>query len=361
MRATPAVPAKLTGKGPTDNPTRVSYSLPSALELRQALPLTADLAANIEQQRQAVRNILQGHDQRLLVVIGPCSIHDTQAALEYADKLAQLSQQVSDQFLLAMRIYIEKPRTTVGWKGLLYDPFLDNSCDMASGLQISRQLMLQVAELGLPVASELLQPLAAHYFTDILSWAAIGARTSESQIHRELVSSLSLPVGFKNGTDGSVQIAIDAMGSAAYGHQFMGVNSQGEVALLQAAGNQDCHLVLRGGQGGPNYDWQSQRQAATALEQSGVNPGLMVDCSHANSGKDPLQQPQIVEQLIEQKAQGNRYLRALMIESHLFDGAQSLGQNMAYGVSVTDGCLGWDKTERMLLRAATLLRKQQAG
>lgn len=340
---------------PTAGCSTVSYELPNPQQLRQQLPVSEQLAETITRQRNAVRAVLNQTDNRLLAVVGPCSIHDPQAALDYAKRLAQLAQRVEGQLLLAMRVYIEKPRTTVGWKGLLYDPHLDGSYDMRSGLELSRSLMLQVAQMGLPVATELLQPLAAQYFADILSWAAIGARTSESQIHREMVSGLALPVGFKNGTDGSVQVAIDAMRSAAYGHQYMGVDEQGQIALLQAAGNTDTHLVLRGGQHGTNYDALSVRAASSAMEQSGLQPSIMVDCNHANSGKNPLRQPEILRDVLQQKLSGNKSLRAVMIESHLEEGSQALGKSMHYGVSVTDACLGWAKTERMLLEAAEQL------
>lgn len=333
----------------------VSYELPNPEQLRQRLPLDTSLTAAVAQQRDAVRAVLNHTDDRLLVVVGPCSIHDPQAAIDYAQRLAQLSTQVGDQLLLAMRIYIEKPRTTVGWKGLLYDPHLDGSYDMRSGLELSRSLMLEVARMGLPVTTELLQPLAAQYFADILSWAAIGARTSESQVHREMVSGLALPIGFKNGTDGSVQVAIDAMRAAAYGHQYMGSDERGQIALLQAAGNPDTHLVLRGGQQGTNYDAQSVQAARHAMERSGVLPSIMVDCNHANSGKDPLRQPDILRDVVQQKISGDSSLRAVMIESHLETGNQTLGANMRYGVSVTDACLGWDATARMLLNTADML------
>ena len=310
---------------PVTGSSILSYELPNPQQLREQLPLNQQLADKIVQQRQQVRDILQQRDPRLLVVIGPCSIHDPQAALEYAQRLELLNKRLGQHMLLAMRVYIEKPRTTVGWKGLLYDPHLDGSYDMHSGLEQSRSLMLSIAELGLPVATELLQPLAAQYFSDLLSWVAIGARTSESQIHREMVSGLQLPTGFKNGTDGSVQIAIDAMRSAAYGHQYMGVDECGQIALLQALGNPDTHLVLRGGQNGSNYGVQAIKQAMLALEKSGLQPSIMVDCSHANSGKNPLRQEQVLLEVVRQRQQGNHNLCAVMLESHLHDGAQQLG------------------------------------
>ena len=338
----------------TGRKTRV---LASPQELRQQLPLTAELARRVQQQREQIRAILSGEDSRLLVVIGPCSIHNVDEAVEYAQRLAELSERVSEHMLLAMRIYIEKPRTTVGWKGLLYDPHLDGSADMAQGLQLSRQLMLRMLELNLPVATELLQPLAASYFDDLLSWAAIGARTSESQIHREMVSGLSLPVGFKNGTDGSVGIALDAMRSAAHGHQHFGVDAQGRAALVETQGNPDTHLVLRGGNQGPNYDAPSIAAACAAMHKVGLDASLMVDCSHANSGKNPQLQPQVLQSVLAQRAAGQHSLRAVMLESNLMDGQQALCDNLQYGVSITDGCLGWASTEQMLLEAVEQLRR----
>lgn len=337
-------------------PSRSTQPLPTPAELRQRLPLHDALARQVRAQRDAVRAVLDGDDPRLLVVVGPCSIHDPESALDYARRLAALAPEVSDQLLLVMRAYVEKPRTTVGWKGLVYDPHLDGSGDMAAGLALSRRLMLQMIELGLPVATELLQPLAAGYFDDLLGWAAIGARTSESQVHREMVSGLDLPVGFKNGTDGSLGIATDAMRSAAHAHQHFGIDDQGRPALVQTAGNADTHLVLRGGHQGPNHDAASVAAARAGLEKLGIAPRIMVDCSHANSGKDPLRQPAVLADVIDQRLAGQDALRGVMIESHLFDGAQSLSCDLSYGVSITDGCLGWDGTERILREAAARLR-----
>lgn len=336
--------------------SRTTQPLTSPAELRQRLPLSHELARQIRAQREAVRAVLDGEDSRLLVVVGPCSLHDPDSALDYARRLAALAPEVSDQLLLVMRAYVEKPRTTVGWKGLVYDPHLDGSGDMAEGLALSRRLMLDMAELGLPIATELLQPLVAGYLDDLLSWAAIGARTSESQIHRELVSGLDLPVGFKNGTDGSLGIATDAMRSAAHPHQHFGIDAQGRPALVQTVGNADTHLVLRGGHQGPNHDAASVQAARAGLEKLGIAPRILVDCSHANSGKDPLRQPAVLEDVIAQRLAGQDVLRGVMIESHLFDGAQSLSCDLRYGVSITDGCLGWAGTEAILRKAAARLR-----
>ncbi|MDP9780717.1 3-deoxy-7-phosphoheptulonate synthase [Pseudomonas fluorescens] len=329
----------------------LTLRLPSSLQLKHQLPLSTALSQQVSAHRQAIRAILDGEDSRLLVIVGPCSIHDPKSALEYAANLARLAHEVSDSMLLVMRAYVEKPRTTVGWKGLAYDPGLDGSDDMAAGLTLSRELMREMLQLGLPVATELLQPMAASYFDDLLSWVAIGARTTESQIHREMASGLGMPVGFKNGTDGGVGIACDAMRSAAHPHRHFGVDSQGHPAIIQTPGNPDTHLVLRGGHRGPNYDRQSVTEIHSDLTRLKIPARIMVDCSHANSGKDPLRQPQVFNDVLEQRLQGNRSLIGMMLESHLFEGCQPLGPSMRYGVSVTDGCLGWEATEQLLREA----------
>ena len=348
--------AQLAALQPAVAARRIAQPLPSPALLRQRLPLEAALAARVHDQRQAVRAILDGRNPRLLVVVGPCSIHDPDAALDYARRLADLAPEVGDQLLLVMRAYMEKPRTTVGWKGLAYDPHLDGSHAMGDGLQLSRRLMLDMLALGLPLATELLQPLVAGYFDDLLAWAAIGARTSESQIHRELVSGLELPVGFKNGTDGSLGIACDAMRSAAHAHRHFGIDALGHPALVETAGNPDTHLVLRGGHAGPNFDAASVAAARAALEKQGIAPRIMVDCSHANSGKDPLRQPAVLAEVLTQRLAGDMSLRGVMLESHLFDGCQPLSGELRYGVSITDGCLGWSGTEQLLREAASRLR-----
>ena len=334
----------------------LTLRLPSALQLKQQLPLSNALAQQVAAHRQAVRAILNGEDHRLLVVVGPCSIHDPRSALEYAEKLSRLAHQVSDEMLLVMRAYVEKPRTTVGWKGLAYDPHLDGSDDMAAGLTLSRELMIEMIRLGLPVATELLQPMAAGYFDDLLSWVAIGARTTESQIHREMASGLNMPVGFKNGTDGGVSVAVDAMRSAAHPHRHFGVDSQGHPAIIQTPGNPDTHMVLRGGHHGPNYDHESIARVRADLKRLKIPARIMVDCSHANSGKDPLRQPEVFNAVLEQRLLGDRSLIGMMIESHLFEGCQPLGPALRYGVSVTDGCLGFNATELLLSSAAERLR-----
>ncbi|WP_236196883.1 3-deoxy-7-phosphoheptulonate synthase [Pseudomonas glycinae] len=339
----------------------LTLRLPSALQLKQQLPLSNALNQQVIAHRQAVRAILDGHDPRLLVIVGPCSIHDPKSALEYAAQLAQLSSEVRDDMLLVMRAYVEKPRTTVGWKGLAYDPHLNGSDDMAAGLTLSRELMLEIIRLGLPIATELLQPMAAGYFDDLLSWVAIGARTTESQIHREMASGLGMPVGFKNGTDGGVAIAVDAMRSAAHPHRHFGVDSQGHPAIIQTPGNPDTHLVLRGGHQGPNYDRESVSRINAELNRLKIPSRIMVDCSHANSGKDPLRQPGVFNDVLEQRLQGDRSLIGMMLESHLFEGCQPLSESLRYGVSVTDACLGFEATGQLLLEAAHRLRKQASA
>ena len=339
----------------------LTLRLPSSLQLKQQLPLSHALSRQVAAHRQAVRAILNGEDQRLLVIVGPCSIHDPQSALEYAGKLARLAEQVSDEMLLVMRAYVEKPRTTVGWKGLAYDPHLDGSDDMAGGLALSRELMLEMIRLGLPVATELLQPMAAGYFDDLLSWVAIGARTTESQIHREMASGLSMPVGFKNGTDGGATVAVDAMRSASHPHRHFGVDSQGHPAIIQTPGNVDTHLVLRGGHQGPNHDRESVARIHAELIRLKIPCRIMVDCSHANSGKDPLRQPGVFNEVLEQRLQGDRSLIGMMLESHLFEGCQPLSASLQYGVSITDGCLGFSATEQLLLDAAQRLGAKARG
>lgn len=329
-----------------------SQPLPTPATLRNRLPLAPTLASRIAQQRDAVRAILHGEDSRLLVIAGPCSLHDPAAALEYGERLAALAETLQDELLIVMRAYVEKPRTTVGWKGLLYDPHLDGSHDMATGLELSRRLLRELAGLGLPLATEILHPMAADYLDDLLSWAAIGARTTESQIHRERVSGLALPVGFKNSTDGSIGTAIDAMGAAAHSHCHLGMDSLGHPAMCVTAGNPDTHLVLRGGHGGPNCDAGSIASARAVLEGAGVNPRLVVDCSHANSGKNADRQPAVLHDLLAQRRAGQDAIAGVMLESHLVHGNQPLRGALTYGQSITDACLGWDATEALLREVA---------
>lgn len=334
------------------NNTEISLILP--YQLKGQLPLSSALKQQVAQHRQIIQNILAGTDPRLLVIAGPCSIHDSQAALEYAEKLKQLQSQVSDQIFLVMRAYIEKPRTTIGWKGFLYDPDLDGSANMQLGLEKSRELYLQIIEMGLPIASEILSPMATGYFDDVLAWGAIGARTSESQIHREISSAMPYSIGFKNGTDGSIQIALDAIQSASHPHQFMGMSQSGLPAILSSQGNPHAHLILRGANSGPNY--QLAEIEKIQQKAKGQLPALIIDCNHGNSLKDPQQQPQVLRTIVAEREQTQ--VRGIMLESYLVDGNQKISCNMTYGQSVTDGCLGWDKTEQLLIEVAESLNRQ---
>lgn len=331
--------------------------LPSTLELKRKLPITDTLSHQVQDNRNTIRAILSGEDERLLVIVGPCSLHHPDSALEYAEKLIALAQSLNDEIYLVMRAYVEKPRTTVGWKGLAYDPWLNGSNDVHAGLEVARMLLRDIAAKGLPIANEILHPIAAGYFDDLMSWAAVGARTTESQVHRELVSGLDIPVGFKNGTDGGVAIACDAMRAAAHPHTHFGVSSQGFAAVLKTNGNPDTHLVLRGGIAGPNYDRFSVAAAKTAMDKAALPSRILVDCSHSNSGKTHTRQPGVFANVLEQRLDGEHSLKGMMLESHLYDGCQVLGNSMRYGVSVTDACLGWDATEATLTNAALMLAK----
>lgn len=326
--------------------------LPTPAGLKERFPVPHYLAQQILQHRAVIREALAGRDSRLLLVVGPCSIHDEDAALAYAEKLAVLADELGDRVLLVMRAYLEKPRTTVGWKGLLYDPRRDGSGDLVEGLERSRALLLKLATLGLPLATEALSPMAMDYLDDLVSWTAIGARTTESQIHREMVSGLPMPVGLKNGTDGSVEVAVNAMKSAAHGHHRFGMDQQGRPAMITTTGNPDTHLVLRGGKGITNYDRDSIRVSIAQLEQAGVNTRVMVDCSHDNACKQPERQPVIARDVVDQRRQGNHHICGLMIESFLEQGRQDDGADLVYGKSITDPCLGWAETEQLLRELA---------
>jgi len=320
-------------------------------QIKEQLPVGEDQLTLVENTRREAKAILRGEDDRMLVIVGPCSIHDPESALEYARKLAVLSREVADRYLVIMRVYFEKPRTTIGWKGFINDPNLDESCDMAKGILLARKLLLDILELGLPAATEFLDPIIPQYTADLITWAAIGARTTESQTHREMASGLSMPVGFKNATDGSFQTAIDAMASACTQHSFLGIDQDGATSIIKTAGNPDSHVVLRGGRNGPNYLPDDVAQAEQALRKAGLQPALMVDCSHSNSGKDPKRQPEVWNSILGQRREGNRHLIGAMLESHLHFGSQPLGSDPAslkYGVSITDACMDWETTAALL-------------
>lgn len=323
-------------------------------QLKDEMPGTDATYETVIETRQAIKRMLRGKDNRLLVIVGPCSIHDEDAAYDYATRLAKLSRELLDRLLIVMRVYFEKPRTTVGWKGLIYDPHLDGSGDMVVGLRQARRIMLRINDMELPAATEFLDPIVPQYLDDLVSWAAIGARTTESQTHREMSSGLSMPFGFKNTTDGNMQIAIDAMCSARAPHNFLGVSQYGQTAIIKTTGNVWGHLIMRGGSQGPNYDRDSVRQAMQTLEKHQLPNYIMIDCSHANSNKDYKRQEAVLEDVICQRAEGNASLMGVMLESNLLEGNQPIPSDLSqlrYGVSITDGCMDWETTERILRKA----------
>lgn len=318
--------------------------------LKQKYPLSHSSLHAIATSRQVIADIIHQRDPRLLVVCGPCSIHDVDAAIEYGERLKKLAEELSDSLYIVMRVYFEKPRTTVGWKGLISDPFMDGSFEMEKGLHIARDLLTSLVNMGLPLATEALDPNNPQYLGDLFSWSAIGARTTESQTHREMASGLSMPVGFKNGTDGSLSTAINALKAAAMPHRFMGINQSGQVCLLHTKGNSNGHVILRGGKK-PNYEAEDIVACEVEMKKAGLAPSLMVDCSHGNSNKDYRRQPQVVDSIIEQIVNGNESITGIMLESHINEGNQTSEQArdmMKYGVSVTDACINWQTTETVL-------------
>lgn len=328
-------------------------------QLQTELPLSASAAQAVTQGRETVRNILDRKDHRLIVVVGPCSIHDTKAAIDYAQRLKKLSESVKDSLYIIMRVYFEKPRTTVGWKGLINDPHLDDSFKIQEGLHVGRKLLLDISEIGLPTATEALDPISPQYLQDLISWSAIGARTTESQTHREMASGLSSAVGFKNGTDGGLTVAINALQSVSSPHRFLGINKEGSVSIIHTKGNAYGHVVLRGGNGKPNYDSVSVAMCEQALDKHKVTKNIMVDCSHANSNKNHELQPLVLDNVANQIVEGNKSIVGVMIESNIGAGNQSLSSDLSaltYGVSVTDACVDWETTEKMLLSAAEKVR-----
>ncbi|MHA1176703.1 MULTISPECIES: 3-deoxy-7-phosphoheptulonate synthase [unclassified Psychrobacter] len=316
-------------------------------ELKSELPLSNDAYNTVLKGRNTIQDILDGKDKRLFVVIGPCSIHDIKAAHEYADRLAVLAKEIEDSIFVVMRVYFEKPRTTVGWKGMINDPDMNDSFDIEKGLRTARKLLLDLNEKGLPCATEALDPNTPQYIQDLISWSAIGARTTESQTHREMSSGLSCPVGFKNGTDGGMTVAVNAMQAVKEGHSFLGLSADGKVSIIKSKGNPYAHVVLRGGDGKPNYDETAVAQVENELAKGKTNSKIMIDSSHANSGKDPYLQPMVIQNVAEQIKNGNKSIIGLMIESHLKGGNQKLTADLSqleYGKSITDGCLDWDST-----------------
>ena len=334
--------------------------------LMEDIPLTPLASSTVSKGRDDAENIIKGRDDRLLVIVGPCSIHDVTAAMEYAQKLAEYAQEASQDLHIIMRVYFEKPRTTVGWKGLINDPLLDGTFSINKGLRMARKLLLDINELGLPVGCEFLDVISPQYLGDLVSWGAIGARTTESQVHRELASGLSVPVGFKNGTTGDITVAIDAIKAASPGHVFLSVTKQGLSAIVETTGNDSCHVILRGGAQGPNYDSETIQECASRFEKANLSPLIMVDCSHGNSQKQYLNQIKVVKELSTQigskQSQTSKNIMGVMIESHLVEGRQNLTDPsvLVYGQSITDSCIGWLDTVKVLdeLRKAVQLRRQ---
>ncbi|HUG38006.1 MAG TPA: 3-deoxy-7-phosphoheptulonate synthase [Candidatus Limnocylindrales bacterium] len=336
--------------------------LPPAILLEE-LPLSEAGSATVARGREEIARILAAEDDRLVVIVGPCSVHDPGAALEYAQRLRKLADEVAAEICVVMRVYFEKPRTTVGWKGLINDPHLDGSFAINEGLRRGRRLLLDLAEMGLPAGCEFLDPISPQFMSDLVAWGAIGARTTESQVHRELASGLSMPVGFKNSTGGGVQVAIDAVRSAAHPHSFLGVTEQGLCAIVQTRGNSDCHVILRGGHTGPNYDAAHVHKVSEALRSAGLPPRIMIDVSHGNSSKDYRRQPAVANTIAEQVAAGERAIVGLMMESFLVEGRQELREGVPprYGQSITDACMNWDTTVPVLHELAAAVRARRGA
>jgi 3-deoxy-7-phosphoheptulonate synthase len=333
-------------------------------QLKAEMPISDTAVASVQQGRQVIRDILDRKDHRIFVVVGPCSIHDVDAAHEYAERLRELAEKVSDTLYLVMRVYFEKPRTTVGWKGLINDPYLNDTFKVEEGLHISRRLLLDLAEKGLPLSTEALDPISPQYLQDLIAWSAIGARTTESQTHREMASGLSSAVGFKNGTDGSLTVATNALKSVANPHRFLGINQNGNVSIVSTQGNPYGHVVLRGGGGKPNYDSVNVSLAEQALDKADLAQNIMIDCSHENSSKNPALQPLVMDNVTNQILEGNQSIIGLMVESNLKHGRQNIPANLddlEYGLSVTDGCISWEETETALLTMRDKLKDVLPG
>ncbi|HET6719604.1 MAG TPA: 3-deoxy-7-phosphoheptulonate synthase [Rhodocyclaceae bacterium] len=339
-------------------------AMPTPEEVHQRLPISEAAEATVVKGRETIRAILEKRDPRVFVVVGPCSIHDPEAAMDYARRLKVLAEEVKDSLYIVMRVYFEKPRTAVGWKGYINDPYMDDSFRVDEGMVKARQLLIAINELGLPAGTEALDPFSPQFTGDLIAWYAVGARTTESQTHREMASGLSAPVGFKNGTDGGLEVATNAMISAASAHSFLGVNGQGRIAIVRTAGNKHAHVVLRGGGGRPNYDTVSVALTEQALAKSKLPQNIVVDCSHANSFKKPENQPLVLAECINQIRAGNRSIVGLMLESNLLAGNQSIPNDLSklvYGQSVTDGCIDWASTEKALRDAAAALKEVLPG
>lgn len=333
---------------------KTTTPLIAPVDLKSEIPLSDDVAQRVYDSRETIKRILKGEDRRVIAVVGPCSIHNPQIGIEYAERLAPIAKEVSDRIVVVMRVYFEKPRTTVGWKGLINDPGLNDTFDMSRGLKLAREILLKVNQAGVPAATEMLEPITPQYIADLISLASIGARTTESPTHRQMASGLSMPVGFKNSTEGSLEVATNAMKAALAEHCFLGIDNDGKTCIVNTAGNEFGHLILRGGRTGPNYDAESLAKASRLLEEANLPPRFVVDCSHANSNKDFTKQPDVWNNVIQQRASGNDTIVGLMLESNLKAGQQKLGSDpstLEYGVSITDGCISFEQTEELLRSA----------
>ncbi len=339
---------------------RSATPLVSPKELKAELPITPQAEQTVVEARRTIRNILRGRDRRMLAVVGPCSVHDAEVAYDYAGRLARLAAHVEDEIFVVMRVYFEKPRTRLGWRGLILDPALDGSYDIRRGLRTARHILLRINEMGLAAGSEMLDPLVPQYTSDLVSWASIGARTTESPTHREMAGGLSMPVGFKNGTDGNIDVAVNALVSSMSPRSFIGIDNEGRTSVLETSGHEDGHMILRGGKDGPNYHDESIEDTVNAMQEARVEPRIVVDCSHGNSRRDPTRQQKVLRSVIRQRLEGRTEILGFMIESNLAFGRQEIPDDpskLAYGVSVTDACVDWEKTEELLLGA----RKRLAG
>lgn len=343
----------------SDVRVRAVEELMPPVELKSRLPIEENSARTVLESRRTIADILERRDTRLLAVVGPCSIHDPEAAYEYASRLIELREEVGDALFVVMRVYFEKPRTKLGWRGLVLDPHLDGSYDIGAGLHLAREILLEITGRGMPAGSEMLDPIVPQYIDDLVSWASIGARTTESQTHREMASGLSMPVGFKNGTDGSIESALNAMASSLSPHSFLGTSQQGQTSVIHTSGNEQVHVILRGGRTGPNYASWDMVRVEEMLRHQGLPQSIIVDCSHGNSQKVPERQPTVLRSVVEQRIEGRESIRGIMIESNLVGGRQTLGTSttpLVYGQSITDACLGWDETADALREAAAGIR-----
>ncbi len=338
-------------------------SLLSPFELKNGYPITELNNKTVVESRKTIINILNKKDNRLMAIVGPCSIHDVKVAIEYAEKLKALKHKIEDRIFIIMRTYFEKPRTTIGWKGLITDPWLNGTYDIASGLKMARKLLLDITAMGIPCASEMLDPIVPQYIADLISWASIGARTTESQTHREMASGLSMPVGFKNGTSGNLKLAINAMESARHPHSFIGIDQYGKASIFNTSGNTASHIILRGGRSGPNYYEENVEEAEAIISNLEIPPAIIVDCSHANSEKQYTRQQRVLHSILDQRKRGRNSIVGFMIESNLKSGSQKIPDdlnNLVYGQSITDACIDWDETEEMLLYAYEIMRERSS-